>query len=200
MEESHWEGPASHPDPESCADGRKAGSEALTGAHTGQPFRCEIKLSRVPTWLVYAEGHIEDGVTGEPTSDPAQLKTLHTRGNSLHWNREIPTSFIADGSMDRSGKGTPRTPDMHDVGKSDGGIVPQKSPNNDRRSAEAMEGRPPTEGNSMQTATSPTQSGIDVTPGLQRVREVAQRDKMRFGILIPMIASPPSTRSKSRMR
>jgi hypothetical protein len=37
MKESHGKGPASHPDPESCVDGRKAGSEALTGAHAGQP-------------------------------------------------------------------------------------------------------------------------------------------------------------------
>ena len=36
MQESHGKGPASHPDPESCVDGRKAGGEALTGAHTGQ--------------------------------------------------------------------------------------------------------------------------------------------------------------------
>lgn len=36
MKESHGKGPASHPDPESCADGRKAGGEALTGAHAGK--------------------------------------------------------------------------------------------------------------------------------------------------------------------
>jgi hypothetical protein len=41
MKDSHWKGPASHPDPESCVDGRKAGDEALTGAHTGQPLSCE---------------------------------------------------------------------------------------------------------------------------------------------------------------
>ena len=65
MEESHGEGPASHPDPESCVDGRKAGGEALTGAHAGQPSSCEIKIFGVPTRLVHAEGHTDSGDMGE---------------------------------------------------------------------------------------------------------------------------------------
>ncbi len=185
MKESHREGPASHPDPESCDDGRKVGGEALTGARAGQPSSCEIRSSGVPTLLTEAEGHTEGGAMGEPPSDPAQSKTLCMRGNSLHGNREVPVSSVADGSTDRSGKGTPRNPDMYGTGKSDGGIVPGKSPNNGRRPAEAMEGRPPTTGNSVQTATSPTQSGIGVSSGLQRVREVARRDKkVRFTALL----------------
>src|SRR5215475_9721270 len=105
MQESHGKGPASHPDPESCVDGRKAGGEALTGAHAGQPLSYEIKLFEVPTRLVYAEGHIGGGDTGEPLWNLAQSKTLYTRGNSLHGNREIPMLSNADGSVDRSGKG-----------------------------------------------------------------------------------------------
>ena len=191
MKESHGKGPASHPDPESCVDGRKAGGEALTGAHAGQPLSCEIRCSGVPTPLSEAEGNTKGGDMGEPLSDPAQSKTLRMRGNSLHGNREIPMSSVVDGSMDRSGKGTPHNPDMHDAGKSDGGIVPKKLPNNGRRPAEAMEGRPPTEGNSMQTAMSPTQSGINVSPGLQRVREIARRDKkVRFTALLHHIDVP----------
>jgi RNA-directed DNA polymerase len=181
MRESHREGRASHSDPESCVDGRKAGGETLTGAHAGQPLSCEIRSSGVPTLLSEAEGNTDNSVIGQLSSDPAQSKTLSMRGNSLHGNREVPVSSIADGSMYRSGKGTPQNPDMHGTGKSDGGIVPMKSPNNGRRPAEAMEGRPSTKGNSVQTATSPTQSGIDVSPGLQRVREVASQDKkVRF--------------------
>ncbi len=191
MKESHGEGPASHPDPESCVDGRKASGEALTGAHAGQPLSCEIKFSGVPTRLAYAEGHIEGGDTGKPTSNPAQSKTLYTRGNSSHGNREIPVLSNADGSVDRSGKGTPLKPDVHDIGKSDGGIVPRKSPNNGRRPTEAREGRPPTEGNSVPSVTSPTQSGVDVSPGLQRVREVARRDKKaRFTALLHHLDVP----------
>ena len=85
---------------------------------------------------------------------------------------------------------------MHDLGKSDDGIVPVKLPNNGRRPAEAREGRPSTEGNSVRTATSPTQSGIDVSPGLQRVREVARRDKKaRFTALLHHIDVPMLIRS-----
>src|SRR5580704_16648175 len=108
MKESHGKGPASHPDPESCVDGRKAGGEALTGAHAGQPSSCEIRSSGMPTLLSEAEGHTASDAHGESPVDPAQSKTLSMRGNSLHGNREIPTSSVADGSTDRSGKGTPQ--------------------------------------------------------------------------------------------
>jgi RNA-directed DNA polymerase len=123
MQESHGKGPASHPDPESCADGRKAGGEALTGAHAGQPWSCAIIQSGVPTPLSEAEGHTEIGATGKPISDPAQSKTLRMRGNSLHGNREIPTLPAADGATGRPEKATSRTSGMHGVGKSDGCIV-----------------------------------------------------------------------------
>lgn len=191
MEESYGKGPASHPVPESCVDGRKAGGEALTGAHAGQPLSCEITSSGVPTPLCEAEGHTDGGDKGEPSSDPAQSKTLRMRGNSLHGNREIPASSSVDGSGDRSGKGSHPKPDMHEAGKSEDGIVPEKLPNKGRRPAEAMEGRPPTEGNSPPTATSPTQSGIGVSPGLQRVRELARRDgKARFNALLHHVDVP----------
>ena len=191
MEESYGKGPASHPDPESCVDGRKAGGEALTGAHAGQPLSCEITSSGVPTPLSEAEGHTDGGDKGEPSSDPAQSKTLRMRGNSLHGNREIPASSSIDGSGDRSGKGSHPKPDMHDTGKSEGGIVPEKLPNKGRRPAEAMEGRPSTEGNSPPTATSSTQSGIGVSPGLQRVLELARRDgKARFNALLHHVDVP----------
>src|SRR4051812_18186688 len=104
MQESHREGPASHPDPESCVDGREAGGEALTGAHAGQPSSCEIRSSGVPTPLRDAEGHTGRGDSGEPSPDPTQSETLSTRGNSSHGNREVP-SPSAGGAADRSGKG-----------------------------------------------------------------------------------------------
>jgi hypothetical protein len=42
MKEPHKKGPAIHLDPESCAGDRKVASEALTGAHAGQPLSSEI--------------------------------------------------------------------------------------------------------------------------------------------------------------
>ena len=121
MQESHGKGPASHPDPESCVGGREAGSEALTGAHAGQPWSCEIIQSGVPTPLSEAEGHTGIDATGKPIAGPAQSKTLRMRGNSLHGNREIPTSSIP--WVDRLGKAASRTPRMYAVGKSDDLIV-----------------------------------------------------------------------------
>jgi hypothetical protein len=53
MKESYGKDPASHPDPESCVDGREDAGEALTGAHPGQPLsseisnRCDLSVSSV---------------------------------------------------------------------------------------------------------------------------------------------------------
>jgi hypothetical protein len=94
MQKSHGKGPASHPDPETCVDDRKAGGEALTGAHAGQPSSCEIIQSEVPTPLSEAEGHTATDVPGEPVADPAQSKTLCMRGNSSRGNRESPSKSI----------------------------------------------------------------------------------------------------------
>jgi RNA-directed DNA polymerase len=91
MKEPYREGRADHSGPESCVDrSRKAASEALTGVRAGQPLSCEIRQTRVPTLLSEAEGHIEQGGPGESFSNPAQSKTLCTRGNFLRGNREIP--------------------------------------------------------------------------------------------------------------
>lgn len=44
MKEPYRKGVATHPDPESCAGGREASGEALTGAHAGQVSSSEITL------------------------------------------------------------------------------------------------------------------------------------------------------------
>ena len=61
MKEPHTKGVAIHGVPESCGVGRKAGFEALTGAHAGTVLSREIRLSRAPTLLSKAEGNM-DGV------------------------------------------------------------------------------------------------------------------------------------------
>src|SRR5262245_34676878 len=187
MKESYRKGIASHPDPESCGSGRKASAEALTGAHAGQPSSCEITPSGVPTLLSEAEGHTVTGVMGEPITDPAQSETLCMRENSSHGNREIPSLPTADGATGRPGKATSRTSGMHGDGKSDGCIVPQKPSNKDGlpTSAEGVEGRRPTEGNTLPQAPCRTQSRADGLSGLQRVREAARKDKRaRFTALL----------------
>ena len=187
MQESHRKDPASHPDPESCVGGRKDAGEALTGAHAGQPSSCEIRYSGVPTPLCEAEGHTEGGATGKPPEDPAQSETLSMRGNPLHGKREIPRVPVADGGAGRSGKVVDLKPDTHARGKSDDRVVPEKPPNNDGDdpSAEAVEGRRSTEGNTLPEAASRTQSRLDAWVALQRVRVVARRDRRaRFTALL----------------
>jgi hypothetical protein len=95
------------------------------------------------------------------------------RGNSSHGNREIPSLPDADGATGRPEKATSRTSGMHGDGKSDGCIIPQKPPNKDGlpTSAEGVEGRQPTEGNTLLQAPCRTQSRVDGSSGLQRVRE-----------------------------
>jgi hypothetical protein len=51
------EGVAIHIGPESCAGGREAGREALTGERVGQPLSRESDAFRVPTFFLYAEGN-----------------------------------------------------------------------------------------------------------------------------------------------
>ena len=188
MKESYGKDPASHPDPESCVGGREDAGEALTGAHVGQPSSCEIRSSGVPTPLSEAEGNTVHDVRGESWADPAQSKTLSMGGNSLHGNREIPSTPAADGATGRPEQVQNRTAGMHVEGKSDDRIVPEKSSNNDTRSAETTEGRRSTKGNTLEPAASWTQSQKDGLSGLQRVPEV-QRSPFRR-----------STRRKSRMR
>jgi RNA-directed DNA polymerase len=172
MKESCGKDPASHPDPESCVGGRKDAGEALTGAHVGQPSSCEIRCSGVPTPWSEAEGYTKGGVTGEPSSDPAQSETLGTRGNSPHGKREIPQVPTELDSMGRPGKANGRTSGVHAWGKSDDRIVPGKPRNKGEHvsPAEAVEGRRSTKGSAMSEAVSRTQSRIDAPRSRHRAR------------------------------
>lgn len=100
---------ASHPDPESCVGGRKAAGKALTGTHADQSSSCELTQSGVPTPFSEAEGNTVDGDIGKPPVDPAQSKILCMRGNSLHWNREIPQAPVAEKTPGRPEKVIDRT-------------------------------------------------------------------------------------------
>ena len=143
MQESYRKGLASHPGPESCAGGRKATGEALTGAHLGQPSSCEINPTGVPTPLSEAEGHTVCDIMGKSSADPAQSKTLSMGGNSSHGNRETPVIPLPVGGKGRPEKVTSRTSGMHVVGESDDPIVPRKRANKvgPKATAESVEGR-----------------------------------------------------------
>ena len=73
---------------------------------------------------------------------------------------------------------------MHKHGKSDGPVLPTKLPNK-AMAAEAAEGRGPAEGNTDIPTRSGHSAGVGVPNGLDRVREVARRDKeARFTALL----------------
>ena len=123
MKEPHRKELATHPGPESCADDRKVGREALTGERAGQVSSCEIKRSRVLTPLSEAEGNIGEAVIGKVSPNSAQSQTLSMPGHLLHENREIPGVSVAPMATERSGKANGHTPDMNAPGKSDSGVV-----------------------------------------------------------------------------
>jgi group II intron reverse transcriptase/maturase len=75
---------------------------------------------------------------------------------------------------------------MHSRGKSDGSVVPQKSPNKAGRPIkEAAEGRGPAKGNSSKCNALRIQSRAGASSALERVRQAARRDrKQRFTALL----------------
>jgi hypothetical protein len=105
MKESYGEGLATHTGPESCAAGREAVGEALTGARAGPV------LSREIIGQLRGADAVETG--GRPhwacrhremRPDPARSETRCTHGNTSHGNREIPHPPEAGGVAGRTGK------------------------------------------------------------------------------------------------
>ncbi len=73
---------------------------------------------------------------------------------------------------------------MHDRGKSDSPVVPTKPPNK-APAAEVVEGRGLAKGNTASTTRPGHSAGPGVSSGLDRVREVARKDKdARFTALL----------------
>jgi len=75
---------------------------------------------------------------------------------------------------------------MHDRGKSDGRVVPEKPPNKPGQpGAEVVEERRPAEGNAGSETRPGHRAGLSVSSELDRVRQVARRDKdVRFTALL----------------
>lgn len=74
---------------------------------------------------------------------------------------------------------------MNEDGKSDGCVVPMKSPNKDSQSAEVMQGRRPTEGNAGQALVARTLSRGTASLGLAGVRQAAKKKgRVRFTALL----------------
>jgi RNA-directed DNA polymerase len=107
-------------------------------------------------------------------------------GTSMRENREIPRSPVRL-ITGRDAQGTPGgTPEMHERGKSDGPVVPANLPNNAAGAvAEAGEGRGSAKGNTASKTPPGHSAGPGASSALERVREVARRDKdARFTALL----------------
>ena len=70
MREPYGEGLASHTGPESCAGRREVAGEALTGAHAGQVFSCEINYIRGADAVSVAEGNTGRGASASRPRTP----------------------------------------------------------------------------------------------------------------------------------
>ena len=88
MKELQIEELASLDHPESCANVRKDGGEALTGARTGWVLSPEIADQGADALPFCGRQHAE-ARNRECSSGPAGSKTPRTCGTSLHGNREI---------------------------------------------------------------------------------------------------------------
>ena len=99
------------------------------------------------------------------------------RRDSMRGNQEIP-EVPDEGALGRIGKHKGQTPMMYASGKSDCPVVPEKLPNNaGQPTAEVVEGRGQAKRNPSQQNTPRTQSRNGVPSALERVRQVARRDK-----------------------
>ena len=118
--------------------------------------------------------------------DPAGSESHGMYGTSMRENREIPRSPVRL-ITGRDAQGTPGgTPEMYEGGKSDGPVVPANLPNKAAGAvAEVGEERGSAKGN-MASKTPPGRSaGPGASSALERVREVARRDKdARFTALL----------------
>jgi hypothetical protein len=91
---------------------------------------------------------------------------------------------------------------MHEHGKSDSPVVPAKPPNKaGRPAAEVVEERGLVEGNTDDPTRPGRSAGPGVSSGLDRVREVARRDKdARFTALLHHVTLPRLYRAYEDIR
>src|SRR5580700_2642852 len=104
----------------------------------------------------------------------------------MHENRETSETSRPNQERDRSEKAIRRTADRHVSEESDRAVVPVNLSNKEEQSsAEAGEERARAKENTVQSNTSPTQSGERVNQGLRGVRQVArERKQERFTALL----------------
>jgi RNA-directed DNA polymerase len=186
MKESYRKEVANHPDPESCTSIREGTSEALTGAYAGVATELRNHPDSGADAVIRSGRQNRSVRQREHALDPAQSTTHYMHENSLRKNWEGSLS-TADGTAVRVDKGKSQRSTMDDDEHSDIFIVPTKHLNkvSDVLTAEGVEERKMTKGNSEQPHACRTQCRESVTLGLDRVRRKAKADKgMKFTALL----------------
>ena len=192
MKESYRKELAAHPDPESCGVVRKDNHEALTGADAGEVLSREIRKPVSPTLLCEAEGHVSTSAKASLSTDRRGRRPSARIETSSAGTGRPQRSPRGDARLERPTKAQSQSVGMNSDGESDGSVVSMKPTNKVWKSqwvfpeAELGERRDPIKRNTAISGTSRTQSRIsEVSPRLERVREIALRDKkMKFTALL----------------
>lgn len=176
MKEPHTEGVANHGDPESCADDREVGGEALTGARAGRVLSREITQEPGADAVLLCgrqhETHRNTRGVARPGAviDPKHVRKLSARElGDLHVTRA--------GNSGRPGRQnrTPVDARRGEVGRARS--TDEATEQSPRRAAEVVEGRGWIKGNTVEQNMRRTQSRADMTRALERVREAAKRNR-----------------------
>ncbi len=99
----------SHDGPESCADAREGGGEALTGVHAGRVSSREMLMVQGADAVETGGRQHGTGRHGEHRPSPAWSKTSRTHASHLQGNRDIHWLAIWESPTQaaRIGKGAP---------------------------------------------------------------------------------------------
>jgi RNA-directed DNA polymerase len=114
------------------------------------------------------------------------MEPRHARSSHEREPGEPTVARRRDGGGGSHGEGQGRNPVMNERGQSDSPVVPSRSPNNAAQAvAEAAEGSGLAEGNAGSATRPGLSAGVSVTNGLDRVRQVARKDReARFTALL----------------
>jgi transposase len=88
----HGEGVAIHIDPESCAGGREAAREALTGARAGQPLSGERLRNWSADVIQSAEGNTDGCVNASTRPAPRHRRPWHACKSFVREPRDLHTA------------------------------------------------------------------------------------------------------------
>ncbi len=182
--EPYTEGVANHRGPESCAAAREGVGEALTGVRAGRAIEPRNTFSGMPTLSSAAEGNTQRSEMRAAPGSRAVCEPEHAQKRPTREPGD-PAGVQGRGSWTAPGSHQ-TTPAMHDCGKSDSPVIPEKLPNKTGPSVtEAAEGRGLAKGNSSGQNTHRTQCRGRVPSALNRVRGIARRNtKQRFTALL----------------